>query len=90
MNDSQRLGLILGAMNLVAAGAPIIADQAAAAAAREEKTEVLNTASLQAIESTWLKIPTMCKARHFNADPVPQTRREARPEVQALYASFEA
>jgi hypothetical protein len=45
----------------------------------------LNTASLQAIESSWIKVPHTCKAKGFNAEPTPVAPVALSAEVATIY-----
>jgi len=82
--------LLLGAVGLLVANSPSLAKQTNASSVAELKMEALNGASLKSIESTWLAVPTACKARGFNADAVPLIHKEAHKSIQAIYASYEA
>lgn len=82
--------LVLGAMSLLAAQGQLLTNTQPAVPAAERKIEALNAASLKSIESSWLEISASCKARGFNADPVSLQQKEARAEIQAVYALFEA
>lgn len=82
--------LLMGAMGLLAINSPVLVDPAIMGSDSSQKMEVLNRASLKSIESSWLAVPKVCKARGFNADPVSQDHKVARDRVQAIYASFEA
>ncbi len=82
--------MLVGVLNLLAVGSPMLTSQVSHAANIEEKTQVLNEASLKSIESTWLEVPNTCKARMFNASPVSLDNREVASHIQSIYASFEA
>jgi hypothetical protein len=48
----------------------------------------LNQASLQTIEESWLKVPRICKAAAFNAQPVRMSYEARNESIAALYLSF--
>ncbi len=52
--------------------------------------EAINTASIKAIESTWLKIPGACKAAGFNAQPIALKNDFISAQAAAVYQSFGA
>lgn len=79
--------LMLGALGLIAASDSLIPTQASPLT--DQKVEALNKASLKTMESSWLAIPPICKARGFNADAVEQTKKQTRDSIQAIYASYE-
>lgn len=81
--------VILGALNLLIAGNPLLANQDHHGFSAEKNIEKLNVASLKSIESTWLKIPTVCKARGFNASPISLEVKSMNSQVQQIYNSFD-
>jgi hypothetical protein len=50
----------------------------------------VNTASFKSIESSWLQVPSSCKAKGFNAEPITVTHQPLRPEVAAIYGLLSA
>lgn len=68
---------------LAHADAGLMADKTA-------RTASANASSLQSIESTWLKIPTACKARGFNASPVEVPAESGLAEVMQIYQALKA
>ena len=80
--------VLIGAMNLLVVGSPMLASQVSHAAPADQKIEELNVASLKSIESTWLKVPNSCKARGFNASPVSLENKAISAHIQNIYASF--
>lgn len=88
MIEKNSARVLIGAMNLLAVGSPMLVNQVSHAAAADQKIEKLNVASLKSIESTWLKVPNACKARGFNANPVSLENKEIASHIQNIYASF--
>lgn len=80
--------VILGALNLLIAGNPLLKNQDPHEFTVEKNIEKLNVASLESIESTWLKIPTVCKARGFNASPISLEVKSMNSQLQNIYNSF--
>lgn len=88
MIEKNSARVLIGAMNLLAVGSPMLVSQISHAATTDQKIEKLNVASLKSIESTWLKVPTACKARGFNASPVSLENKEIASRIQNIYSSF--
>lgn len=88
MIEKNSARVLIGAMNLLAVGSPMLVSQIFHTATADQKIEKLNVASLKSIESTWLKVPNACKARGFNASPVSLENREIASHIQNIYASF--
>jgi len=88
MIEKNSARVLIGAMNLLVVGSPMLVGQASHAATTDHKIEKLNVASLKSIESTWLKVPGACKARGFNASPISLENKEIASHVQNIYASF--
>ena len=57
MIEKNSARVLIGAMNLLAVGSPMMVNQVSHAAKTDHKIEKLNVASLKSIESTWLKVP---------------------------------
>ena len=81
--------LLLGVLGLLTMNSPLLAGQANATSVSDHKMEVLNTASMKSMESSWLSVKPICKARGFNADATAQVKKEARQSIQDIYAAFE-
>lgn len=90
MIEKKSAGVIIGAMNLLAIGAPVLASQNLNVQFQNNKMEQLNIASIKSIESTWLKVPAACKARGFNASPVSLKVKATASHIQSIYSSFQA
>ncbi|MEN0060249.1 MAG: hypothetical protein AAGB31_15530 [Bdellovibrio sp.] len=90
MIEKNSMRVLVGAMNLLAVGSPMLTNHLSHAATADQKFEKLNVASLKSIESTWLKVPNTCKARGFNASPVSLENKEISSHIQNIYASFGA
>ncbi len=88
MIEKNSARVLIGAMNLLAVGSPMLVSHVSYAATSDQKIEKLNVASLKSIESTWLKVPNACKARGFNASPVSLENKEIASNIQNIYASF--
>jgi len=88
MIEKNGARILIGAMNLLAVGSPMLVSQVSHAVTTDQKIEKLNVASLKSIESTWLKVPNACKARGFNANPVSLESKEIASHIQSIYASF--
>ncbi len=88
MIEKSSARVLVGAMNLLVVGSPMLASQVTHAATSEQKIEKLNVASLKSIESTWLKVPMACKARGFNASPTSIENKQISSNIQNIYASF--
>ena len=80
--------VLLGVLNLLAISSPFVVSPTAHAAATEKKISQVNTASLKAIESTWLKVPKTCKARGFHAEAVSLENKTVNSQIQKIYSSF--
>lgn len=81
---------LLAAMGALAANTPAFASPPTVDSPSQQKMETLNVASFRAIESTWLTVPAVCKARAFNAEAVPQTVAGPSQQAQAIYAVYGA
>jgi len=81
---------LLGAVNLVLAGSPAWSQPAPSTAVSHDGIEQANIATFKAIESTWLKVPNLCKAVTFHASPAPVEKRILSAAIQSIYSSFEA
>lgn len=90
MVEKNSTCVLIGAMNLLVVGSPLLRGQVSHAATVDQKIEELNVASFKSIESTWLKVPNVCKARSFNTSPVFLENKEIPSHIQNIYASFEA
>jgi hypothetical protein len=88
MIEKNSARILVGAMNLLAVGSPMLASQVSHAGPADQKIKKLNAASLRSIESTWLKVPNSCKARGFNASPISVKNKAISAQVQNIYASF--
>ncbi|MGZ3742303.1 MAG: hypothetical protein ACXWRE_11660 [Pseudobdellovibrionaceae bacterium] len=88
MSENKGSRMLIGAMNLLAIGVPMLSTQASHAATVDHKIEKLNVASLNSIESTWFKVPMICKARNFNASAVPLENKEVSSHIQNIYSSY--
>lgn len=90
MIEKKSAGVIIGAMNLLAIGAPMLASQNLNVHSLDKKMEQVNIASIKSIESTWLKVPAACKARGFNASPVSLDVKEMASHIQSIYSLYQA
>lgn len=88
MNKNNTARALLGAINLITVSSPMLVNQVSYAATTDQKIEKLNVASLKSIESSWIKVPIICKARAFNASPVQLEDQVAASHVQSIYESF--
>jgi hypothetical protein len=79
-------------LNLLALASSFFATNAQAQTfdSAKSNTEAINTASLKAIESTWLKVPPACKAAGFNAKPVALKNDIVSADAIAIYQSYGA
>lgn len=89
MIEKKSASVIIGAMNLLAIGAPMLASQNLNVHFSDKKMEQVNIASIKSIESTWLKVPTACKARGFNASPVSLNVKEIASHIQNIYSLYQ-
>lgn len=89
MIDKTKANILIGTLNLLAVGASLQPQQATKLAQENTAIQKLNVKSLQAIESTWLKVPNTCKARGFNASPTHLEGSQVSAQVQSIYSSFE-
>ncbi len=80
---------LIGAVNLLTIGTPMLANQSFHGALMDNKMEQVNFASIQSIESTWLKVPLACKARGFNASPMSIENTQVASSIQNIYSSFQ-
>lgn len=81
---------VLGAINLALASSPIAASADTTQPTFTQKQELLNTASLKTIESSWLQVPAACKAKGFNADPKRLTQNTLSTMAQKAYLAYGA
>ena len=93
MNEKKSVGeiagVIIGAMNLLAIGTPMLASQSLHIALTDKKMEQVNIASIKSIENTWLQVPVACKARGFNASPVSLEVKEIASHIQSIYSLYQ-
>ncbi len=89
MIEKNGARVLIGAVNLLALGSPLLVSQVSHATTADQKIEKLNSASLKSIESTWLAVPNACKARGFNANAVSLENKDVAFHIQSIYASFE-
>jgi hypothetical protein len=80
--------LVLGAVNLLVGSAPALAYHQAAPAGADQNVESLNAASLKSMESSWLKLPPVCKAKSFNADAAPLASHQPSQQALQIYSVF--
>ena len=90
MIEKKSNRILIGAMNLLAVSSPMLVSQVSHADPADQKIEKLKVASLKSFESTWLKVPNLCKARGFDASPVFLENKEISSHILKIYASFEA
>ena len=88
MIKKKSASVIIGAMNLLAIGAPMLGRQIQSVHFSDKKMEQVNLASIKSIESTWLKVPAACKARGFNAKPVSLEVKEMEAHIQNIYSLY--
>ena len=55
-----------------------------------DQRTALNASSLKSMESTWIQVPHVCKARGFHADPTLALHEVQSAEAQSVYGSLEA
>ena len=82
--------LVVSLVALVAGvfqGTQAMAHSPAPAQTKQPDALDLNIASLASIESTWLQVPNVCKAKGFNAEPVSIPNQRISLEAQAIYAA---
>ncbi len=91
MNLKRTSPYILGAVNLIVATASNLVFAKAVETKKifDPSAHQLNQDSLKSIESSWLQIPQICKARNFNADPVQHKKSDLAPHVGSIYASYD-
>ena len=89
MNKTKGANILIGTMNLLAVGAPMLAIQSLHAALNDKKMEQVNFASIKSIESSWLRVPVACKARGFNASPVSLENTEIASHIQKIYFLYQ-
>ena len=87
MFNKKKANLVLGALNLLVAGSPILA-HASEPGPTEKKQEQLNAASFKSIEGTWLQVPTICKAKNFNASPNSGAVHDLSSVAKSVYSSY--
>ena len=79
------LATLFGAKDSVAAVNPD-----AGSAKTPDQQAALNAASLKSIESSWINVPHICKAKGFNADPAHVMNEKPSAAAQAVYEQVEA
>ena len=89
MNKTKGANILIGTMNLLAMGAPMLASQSLHVALNDKKMEQVNFASIKSIESSWLKVPVACKARGFNASPVSLENKVVASHIQNIYSLYQ-
>jgi hypothetical protein len=89
MFTSKGLSFVLGAINLLAGMGPQTLASHSQANESNQQIADLNVASLKSIESTWIKVPPICKARAFHANPVQIEHKAISAKVQNIYSSFD-
>ena len=94
MTKNNKVLAILGA-NILALVGTLMPQAAVAAPADQsgsstDQRTALNAASLKSMESSWIQVPHVCKARGFHADPTPALHEVQSAEAQAVYGSIEA
>jgi hypothetical protein len=87
VKQSKNIQIMMGALNLLALVSPM-AVRAGNHSGREQKQEQLNATSLKSMESSWLKVPALCKAKGFNANPVSLDSQELSAFAKTAYASY--
>lgn len=81
--------IVFGALNLLAVGMPMLSSQDLHAAVTESQMTQINSATIKSIESTWLKVPKLCKARNFNASPVSLQTQQMASSLQSIYSLYQ-
>ena len=82
--------VVLGAVNLIVAGGPLVAHAEIPIVENKQKVETYNAASLKSIEGSWLKVSAACKARGFNASPVELADISISSDAVSIYSEFKA
>ena len=77
MFKNKQIQLFIGALNLFALTSSQVT-HALEAPATAKKQETQNMTSLKSIESSWLKIPAVCKAKNFFASP-----NQTKPDIMS-------
>lgn len=80
------LNLATLAMNFFSAQAQAQTDMSQTS----KRAETADSASLKAMESTWLKVPPACKAAGFNAQPVALNNDAISLHASSVYQSYGA
>jgi hypothetical protein len=88
MFEKKSAEIVFGAINLISVGMPLLASQDLHASVTESQMTQINSATIKSIESTWLKVPKICKARHFNASPVSLQTQQMASSIQSIYSLF--
>ncbi len=57
--------------------------------AQDAHTENLNLASLKSIEGSWVRVPAICKAAAFNAQPVSVKADKMSFTAMKIYQSYQ-
>ena len=89
MNKTKGANILNGALNLLAVSTPMLASQSLQVALTDKKIEQVNFASIKSIESSWLKVPLVCKARGFNASPVSLENKEIASHIRDIYSLYQ-
>lgn len=89
MIKTKSANILIGTMNLLAVGTPMLASQSLHLALTDKKIEQANFASIKSIESSWLKVPVACKARGFNASPISLETKEIASHIQNIYSLYQ-
>lgn len=89
MKSSKLNQVILGSLNiLVATGAMAQGHVISSNSNVNNDVVKLNNVSLKSIESSWLQVPAMCKARGFNASPVAVENINIDSNILNIYSKF--
>lgn len=88
MKTERHKPVLIGALNILSLISPFQSNNATDAIKSVQKMEQLNIASVKSIESTWLKVPSSCKARGFNAEAKTLKNKEPLAHIQKIYSSY--
>lgn len=88
MENNKLSKIILGALSLITANETLAHSSIVTTNKDQDSIATINRASLSSIERTWLKVPSLCKARAFNASPVVVKQEYTSDAIASLYSKY--
>lgn len=86
MKNNKKIQWFVSTVSLLALDHSAIANTTQIETPTQEK---LNMDSLKSIEGSWLKVPGMCKAKGFNANPLSLEIKAQSTQAQETYLAYD-